>query len=148
MPPVLSNSSGTACAISQHVPAVELLLSTCCNTTAGHIVKQKADGNYKTDIFDMVHTEGYTADGCNWRYCYVTGQGGIDTFGKCLNSVNKQTKKAINGKCFTSNSEKRAMKKVTSGTDSIHWRGDRKKKQTVSAALLIALGVAGIVMGS
>jgi len=30
----------------------------------------------------------------------------------------------------------------------IKWRSDKKEKQTISAALLIALGVAGIVLGS
>jgi len=37
----------------------------------------------------------------------------------------------------------------TSGADRIQWRSEKKnKKTTVSAALLLALGVAGLVLGS
>lgn len=49
----------------------------------------------------------------------------------------------VPGKCFMG---AKASADVSSG--AVKWRSEKKKKQTVSAALLIALGVAGIILGS
>lgn len=145
-PPVLAHSTSAACAVSQFVPSAELILSTCCNTTTGNIVRENANGGYTpSNIFVQVPTAGYAANGCQWRYCNVTGQGGIDSFDRCLNTTNIRAGTAVKGQCFKGD---RAAADAMSEAPKVSWRSSKKKKQTVSAALLIALGVAGIVLGS
>jgi len=51
----------------------------------------------------------------------------------------------VQGKCFVG-TEAKAGLPVTSDGTTIKWRSD-KKKDTISAALLMALGVAGIIIG-
>lgn len=146
-PPFLAHAAVASCAVSAFLPSSEVLLSTCCNTTTGNIVRPNARGAYApSNIFQqLVPTAGYTADGCDWRYCNVTGQPGIDAFGKCLEETTKRAGSDVQGKCFTG---AKASADVSSDASGIKWRSNKKKKQTVSAALLIALGVAGIILGS
>jgi hypothetical protein len=87
-PPFLhiDNTSVSFCTISNYVPNIESILSSCCSPNAAPT--------------------------------------------------------SMDEKCFGANA-----KVVTSDSNSISWRNGKKKKKTVSAALLIALGIAGIVMG-
>jgi hypothetical protein len=104
------------------------------------------NGGYTpSNLFDQVPTAGYAANGCQWRYCNVTGQGGIDAFDKCLSTTNTRAGSAVKGKCFKG---QKAATDAMSEATKISWRSEKKKKQTVSAALLIALGVAGLVLGT
>jgi hypothetical protein len=83
-------------------------------------------------------TGGYTANGCDWTYCNVTGQSGIKEFGKCVSEAAPE----VEGQCFLNG------KAMTSGARrmiSPPWKKTNKK--TLSAGLLIALGVAGMFMG-
>ena len=145
-PPILANSSDASCAISKFIPSAEVLLSSCCNTTTGNIVKANSHGAYTpSNLFKQVPTAGYSVDGCDWTYCNVTGQSGIDAFEKCLNTTTMNAGMDIKGKCFMG---EKAQADAKSDANKIQWRSEKKKKQTVSAALLIALGVAGIILGS
>jgi len=99
----------------------------------------------QTKQLHPVETGGYLKDGCAWEYCNVTGQSGVDTFGKCIQTTKDSLGTEVLGKCFIGK-EAKAQQTVTSGGTKIKWRSE-KKKDTVSAALLMALGVAGIIIG-
>ena len=125
------NTSISFCAISNYVPNAEIILSSCCNpnTTAP---------NQQNGVHNETLMSGYDADNRAWLYCDVTGQNVVSSFESCLN---RTASASMRGECFGSNG-----KVATSEGSSMHWKL-RKKKETVSAALLIALGVAGIVIG-
>ena len=121
-PPFLASNSSlpvSSCSISSYVPSVEILLSSCCSTN--------------------IPSSGYELDACAWRYCNVTGQSGVNNFEGCMN---RSAPSGVVGKCFDGTAVN--AKPATSGS-GIPWKG--KKKKTVSAGLLIALGIAGMVMG-
>lgn len=98
----------------------EDFLSSCCNT--------------KTERPDVV----YNASKCSCGYCSVTDQSEVKSIKSWLNPTSPRCAK---GDCFSP-----TEKVATSGGNSISWRSDKKKK-TISAGLLIALGVAGVVVG-
>lgn len=105
----------------------------------------KTQGFSLNSLSHGVETGSYDANGCTWQYCNVTGQSGADVFNKCLKRTTLKTANAtIQGKCFIG--KEGAQLEVTSDGNKIKWRSD-KKKDTISAALLIALGVAGIIIG-
>ena len=86
----------------------------------------------------MVTTGGYTVNGCDWTYCNVTGQGGIETFQKCVS----ETAPEVEGQCFKGG---KAQTSDARRRISPPWK--KTDKKTLSAGLLIALGVAGMFMG-
>lgn len=83
-------------------------------------------------------TSDYSANGCDWSYCNVSDRSGIDEFEKRLNTAALE----VEGQCFlggkpqTSDARRRI---------SVPWK--KTEKKTLSAGLLIALGVAGMLMG-
>ena len=129
-PPFLpiDSTSVSICTISNYLPNADIILSACCdlNTTAP---------NRSSNSHNQTLTSGYDADNCAWRYCNMTGPNGVSSFESCLN---RTTSTSVEGKCFSSNG-----KVATSEGSSMYWKFGKKKK-TVSAALLIALGVAGV----
>ena len=91
-PPLLNTTSLSTCSISSFVISADNLLSTCCNTT-DHVVVSP----YKVSTSnDLVTTGGYSANGCDWTYCNVTGQSGIKEFGKCVS----ETAPEVEAQCF------------------------------------------------
>ena len=98
----------------------------------------------QTKLLRPVETGGYIGDWCAWEYCNVTGQSGVDTFEKCIQTTDTSLGMEVPGKCFVGK-EAKAQQAVTSDGTKIKWRSD--KKDTDSAALLMALGVAGIIIG-
>ena len=133
-PPLLNTTSLSTCSISSFVISADNLLSTCCNTT-DHVVVSP----YKVSTSnDLVTTGGYSANGCDWTYCNVTGQSGIKEFGKCVSETAPEVEAQcfLNGKAMTSDARRRI---------SPPWK--KTDKKTLSAGLLIALGVAGMFMG-
>jgi hypothetical protein len=125
------NPSLSFCAISDYVPNAEIILSSCCDPDS---TPSKRSDNVQS----QAHSAVYDAENCAWRYYNVTGQNVDSSFESYLNRTSSAS---LEGKCFSSNS-----KVATSEGSSIYWKFGKKKK-TVSAALLIALGVAGIVIG-
>jgi hypothetical protein len=130
----------------------------CCNTTLANAngVRPTKHNTYLHNILHPAQTAGYEANGCSWRYCNVTGAEGVKGFEQCMESSGKIAK-GVTAKCFIGKDGPGSSviaapiqaKKQTSGGDTIQWRSKKKeKKATVSAALLLALGVAGLVLGS
>ena len=160
---------GAACALSEFQPGAAVLLNMCCNTTA-----PGADGVSTTKANTRVHnilhaadTGGYEAAGCSWRYCNVSGEEGVKSFENCIQTQSITRSRNVQAKCFVGkngagrgaivglganssvNTGNPYEQDQTSGADRIQWRsGKKSKKTTVSAALLMALGVAGLVLGS
>ena len=132
-PPFLpiTNNSVSFCAISNYVPNVEILLSSCCSTNA-------TISSQSSSIHNQTPTSGYEANNCSWRYCNVTEESSVKAFGSCLN---RTATTDVEGQCFSANG-----KDATSEGISISWKLGKKKK-TVSVGLLIALGVAGMLLG-
>jgi hypothetical protein len=145
-PPYISSSSDASCAISSFFPAAEILLSQCCNTTSGHVVKNNQDIAFMGEqLMNQVTTGGYNdASGCSWTYCNVTGQGGMDLFTNCIKDSETSSGTKVQGQCFMGGAKSQLA--VTSGADKVKWRNE-KKKDTIGAALLMALGVAGLIIG-
>lgn len=129
-PPFLptGNTSISLYAVSDDVSDIEILSSYSPSSTAG---TQPASTHNQTPAYE------YDAKDCAWQYCNATGQSSVRACESCLN----QTAPPIKGNCFSVKSNA-----VKSDSNSVPWRSGKKKK-TVSAALLIALGVAGMVMG-
>jgi hypothetical protein len=91
-------------------------------------------------------TAQYSTDDCDWGKSNATGQSGIDNTSKLATAGTD-----VQGQCLIGG--KTAMDATSDGVNNndrnkIKWRSDKKKKETVSAALLIALGVAGLILGS
>jgi hypothetical protein len=131
-PPFLpvANSTASLCAISNYVPNVEALLSSCCD----------ANATTSSSTHSQVLTSGYDDSGCAWRYCNITEKSSASAFESC---VSRNSAAKVEGKCFAANT-----KDVTSDASSSGWRlGKKKEKTTVSAGLLVALGIAGLVIG-
>jgi hypothetical protein len=82
-------------------------------------------------------TGGYSADDCDWTYCNVTGNSGVSTFESCVS----KTAPEIEAQCFVAGKAQTSDSRRT----STPWK--KTEKKTLSAGLLIALGVAGMLMG-
>ena len=162
------DGKGAACALSEFQPGAAVLLNMCCNTTApganGVGVVTKANTRLHNNLHPA-QTGGYDLGGCSWRYCNVTGEEGVKNFERCMQTQSVTRSKNVRAKCFVgkngaagtvvgtavggNNSIGKPLEvNHTSGGDRIQWRTEKKKQTTVSAALLLALGVAGIVLGS
>jgi hypothetical protein len=133
-PPLLDTPSLSTCSISSFIKNGDNLLSSCCNTTDHVVVSPYIIPTSN----DLVMTGGYTADGCDWAYCNVTGQSGIEEFESCLRATAPEVKAQCysGGKAQTSDARRQI---------SVPWK--KTEKKTLSAGLLIALGVAGMFMG-
>ncbi|KAG9240500.1 hypothetical protein BJ878DRAFT_546192 [Calycina marina] len=118
---------------------------------------------------------GYEVDGCSWRYCNLTGTRDFQSCvtrqkakdlqakyfepGNSRGTVVEAGQGALKGEgvalvnademppIWTANNVVQTRSVQASGADRIQWRTDKKKKTTISAALLLALGVAGLVLG-
>jgi len=160
------DGKGAACALSEFQPGAAVLLNMCCNTTAPGTNGLGGATKANTRLHNVLHpaqTGGYEAAGCSWRYCNVTGDEGVKNFQQCMQTQSVTRSKNVQAKCFVGKNGAGPAGTVvvvngaghpivelnqTSGADRIQWRTEKKKKTTVSAALLLALGVAGLVLGS
>ena len=149
--PSLSHSSSSSCALSTYELSADVTSPTCrdADPSTFHVVRAELDGGCipgaARDIGGrIVELEGSDVTGFEWGQ-----QKGIDDFDKCV--VDQEMDVGVHGGPFMGKEEKSMkIEGATIKTDSakIKWRSDKKEKQTVSAALLIALGVAGIILGS
>lgn len=138
-PPLIHSSSLATCSISSFVVHADNLLSTCCNTTDHTVLPPYAI----SAVNDLVVTGGYTAaDGCDWSYCNVTGRGGVEAFAKCV----QEAAPGVGWRCFVGGSAQTSgARRSFGGPGKRSGKGTGKK--TLSAGLLMALGVAGIFLG-
>jgi hypothetical protein len=124
VPPLLHTPNITRGAISNHIPSVSIVPSTYFNMTSSPQVLT-SDG-YSLNDYSFLSAEEGNLDTTTSQAC-----------------IHRTAPVGVQGKCF--GGKQREVK--SEGSTPLWRRGKKKKKKTVSAALLIALGVAGIVMG-
>jgi hypothetical protein len=137
-PLLLSTPNITRAAISKHIPSIDIIPSTYFNMTSSSSSSSSSP--------QVLTSDGYYS--LNDYYTFLSEEEGnldIDTTTTAQAScIHRTAPVGVQGKCFDG---KQSEVKKSEASTSLWRRGKKKKKKTVSAALLIALGVAGLVMG-